>query len=242
VTNPAYVASGPTIYLRRETNLLTDDQVAKIAAACNKQVVQDLAPAWITLPRPVTVAALHQPLPSDAQVVRLVDASDVKDALGYHTEDSGDIVYAIVGVGTVLQAGSKVLTGALSVSTVISHEVCEMVCNPNVSGWSDSGRGWLVATEVCDPVQSSFYTIDGVAVSNFVTPDFFSPIVSRGDKFDHQGVLKKPFQIAKGGYVLNYEGGKINTYFGEVPPPDWVMKMKGLPTARTTRLREHRPG
>lgn len=117
-----------------------------------------------------------------------------------------------------------------------------MVVNPNVSGWSDSGQGWLVATEVCDPVQSDYYLIDGVAVSNFVTPDFFSPVVTRGDKFDHMGVLKKPFEIADGGYVLNYEGGTINTYYGRTPPPEWLMDMKlNREVTRTRRLKDHRP-
>ncbi len=235
-------SAGPTIWLRRKTDLLTDADVARIANACNIQVIRDLAPVWYLLPRAVRVIGPRDRVPTGDQLLELLDASDESGALGYHTELAGDVVWGVVGVGTILDNGGKKFTGSLSVSSIVSHEVCEMVVNPNVSGWSDSGQGWLVATEVCDPVQSSAYKIGDVPVSDFVTPDFFSPVVTRGDRFDHMGVLKKPFQIAKGGYVLNYEGGKINTYYGAVPPPEWLMDMKlGRDTSRTRRLQEHRP-
>ncbi len=232
---------GPTIYLKRETNHLTDDQVLKIARACHSQVYYHLAPVWVTLHRPVRVLRPGQRVPAGDQVIRLMDFSDASGTLGYHTEDGNDLVSGVVGVGTILDAGAQLLTGKYAVSSIVSHEVCEMVVNPNVSGWSDSGKGWLVATEVCDPVQSSFYEIDGVTVSNFVTPDFFSPVVAEGDRFDHMGVLTAPFEIAKGGYVLNYEAGDIRTYYGATPPPEWLMKLKDLDPARTRRLKDHRP-
>jgi len=228
--------------LRRETDKLTDAEVQRIADACDVQVHYHLAPVWITLRRKVRVVAQHSKVPAGDHLLRLVDYSDVSDALGYHFEDEGDVVTGVVGVGTILDAGASVLSGQYAVSTVISHEVCEMVVNPWVSGWLDTGRGWLVATEVSDPVQSDYYEINGVAVSNFVTPDFFSPVVSAGDRFDYLGVLSAPFQIADGGYVLNYEDGQINTYYGAVRPPDWLMRMKERnEAARTRRLKEHRP-
>jgi CRP-like cAMP-binding protein len=208
--------------------------------ACYQQLFYHLSPAWLAMHSQVKVLPKGVPLPKGDRIIVLQDDT-IKDSLGYHTELAGDVVSGVVGVGVILKAGKKVLTGDLSVSTVLSHEVCEMLINPSVSGWSDSGRGWLVATEVCDPVQSSYYDIGGVSVSNFVTPDFFSPVVSPGDRFDYMGVLKAPFQIAKGGYVLNYEGGKINTYYGAVPPPEWLMKMKDRDAARTRRLKDHRP-
>lgn len=212
-----------------------------MAVACHHQVFFDLAPVWALLHRPVKVLRHRRKVPAGDQVIDLCDASE-GGTLGYHTELAGDVVAGVVGVGTVLdQGGTDILSGHLSVSSVVSHEVCEMVVNPCVSGWSDSGKGWLVATEVCDPVQSHFYEIDGVSVSNFVTPDFFSPVVSSGDKYDHMGVLTAPFQIAEGGYVLNYEGGRITTYYGLVPPPEWLMQMKAREESRISRLAQHRP-
>lgn len=241
MTSKKYRSIGPTIWLRRKTDLITDEQVQKIALACHIQVFHDLAPVWVTLHRPVKALSKRARVSRGDYVLDLCDASE-GGTLGYHTEEEGDVVSGVVGVGTIMDNGGAPLTGKLSVSSVVSHEVCEMVVNPNVSGWSDSGQGWLVATEVCDPVQSDYYLIDGVAVSNFVTPDFFSPVVTRGDKFDHMGVLKKPFEIADGGYVLNYEGGTINTYYGRTPPPEWLMDMKlNREATRTRRLQDHRP-
>lgn len=241
MTTHRYRTVGPTIWLRRKTSLLTDEQVYRIAVACHHQVFFDLAPVWATLSRPVKVLRPGRKVPSKDYVLDLCDSSE-GGTLGYHTELEGDVVAGVVGVGTVLdQGGSDILTGKLSVSSVVSHEVCEMVVNPTISGWSDTGKGWLVATEVCDPVQCDYYEIDGVSVSNFVTPDFFSPIQTVGDKYDHMGTLTKPFQIAAGGYVLNYEAGEINTYYGSNPPPDWLMEMKSREESRTRRLKDHRP-
>lgn len=233
---------GPTIYLKRETSKLTDDQVVQIARACDAQVRLHLAPVWVTLPRPVRFLSAQQGVPAGDQLLRIVDSTDEPDALGYHFEAEGDFVTGVVGVDPILAGGGEVLVGKFSVSTVVSHEVCEMVVNPWVSGWSDTGKGWLVATEVCDPVQADYYEIHGVSVSNFVTPDFFSPVISAGDRFDHLGKLSAPFQIADGGYVLNYENGEINSYFGSVPPPEWLWRMKERnEAARIRRLKDHRP-
>lgn len=242
MTTHTYRNVGPTIYLKRETDKLTDAEVALIAAACDVQVRFHLAPVWVTLRRKIKVLGRHRKVPAGDQLLRLVDYSDVNDALGYHYEAEGDVVTGVVGVGTILDSGSQVLTGQYAVSTIVSHEVCEMVVNPWVSGWSDTGQGWLVATEVCDPVQADYYDINGVAVANFVTPDFFSPVVSAGDRFDYLGTLTAPFQIADGGYVLNYEDGQINTYYGAVRPPDWLLRMRERnEAARIRRLKDHRP-
>lgn len=231
---------GPTIWVDRKTDLLTDEQVIKMSMACHKQVFFDLAPVWATLHRPVKVLKPGKEVPRGDYVIELRDFSE-GGTLGYHTELEGDVVAGVVGVGTILDAGKQVLIGDLSVSVILSHEVCEMVVNPSVSGWSDTGKGWLVATEVCDPVQNDYYLIDGVSVSNFCYPDFFSPVVSEDDKFDRMGILSAPFEIAPKGYVLNYEGGNISTYFGAVPPPEWLMAMKAVQETRVLRLKEHRP-
>jgi hypothetical protein len=242
VTTHRYANVGPTIYLSRETDRITDEQVSAMAAAIDKQVRRDLAPVWVTLPRPVRPLAAGTQVPEGDQLLRLVEVSDEAGALGYHFEAPGDFVTGIVAVGAILDAGSQPLSGPYAVSTVVSHEVCEMVVNPWVSGWSDTGKGWMVATEVCDPVQGDYYEINGVAVSDFVTPDFFSPVVSPNDRFDHLGRVSAPFEIAPGGYVLNYEDGQINTYFGTVRPPEWLLKMREHnEAARIRRLKDHRP-
>lgn len=241
MTIPKYTKVGPTIWIARQTKLITDSQASKMVAACDRQITEHVAPSWAMLPSQVKLLASGtKKIPAGDYALILSDQSEA-GSLGYHEELPGDIVTGVIGVGTVLDNNGTMFDGELSVSAVLSHEICETFVNPHTSGWSDSGKGWLVATELCDPVQGDAYTIDGVSVSDFVTPDFFSPVVTRGDQYDWMGVLRKPFSIAKGGYVLNYEGGEINTYYGAVPPPEWLMKMKQHGESRSRRLKDHRP-
>lgn len=237
---PAFQSTGPVTWVRRKTTLLTDAEVARMVAACHRQSVEHLCPAWGRLPGPVRVLKPGTRKPAADYLLDLCNAS-AAGSLGYHEELAGDVVTGVIGVGTVLDNGGTKFDGELSVSAVLSHEVCETIINPQTSGWADSGQGWLVALEVSDPVQGDAYQIDGVSVSDFVTPDFFSPVVSRGDKFDWMGVLPGPFKIAKGGYVLNYEAGDIKTYFGAVQPPEWLMEMKDNGASRSRRLKDHLP-
>ena len=47
-------------------------------------------------------------------------------------------------------------------------------------------------------------------MSNFVYPTWFEPFKHpRGTKFDHLGLLKAPFTMTKGGYVIEKRGGIV---------------------------------
>jgi hypothetical protein len=52
-------------------------------------------------------------------------------------------------------------------------------------------------------------------MSNFVHPSWFEPFKHpRGTKFDHLGLLTKPFSMTKGGYVIVKKKGKVTEVFG----------------------------
>jgi hypothetical protein len=61
--------------------------------------------------------------------------------------------------------------------------------------------GYLV--EACDPCEdnSYAYTINGVAVSDFITPHFYDPIVTSGTRYSFTGAIKGPRQVLPGGYI-----------------------------------------
>src|SRR5207248_9229881 len=69
-----------------------------------------------------------------------------------------------------------------------SHQLLEMLADPDGQRFmlgrclgSRARRrqvGYLV--EICDPCQVFHYTIDGVRVSNFVTPDYYRPAAPIG--------------------------------------------------------------
>lgn len=230
--------TGQPVYLVRNTNLVTDAQVAAIAKACDTQITRDVAPAYGMLPSRVVVSTPDK-IPVGSRIIWLIDDTG-NNTLGWHTEDPNDYVAGVVGVGTVMRYSGKVLTGAQSVAAITSHEVVELVGNPHVSMWSDTGKGYLVAAELCDPVQSDYYDVGGVSVSNFVLEDWFSPVVSPGDKFDFLGRLAAPYTVSRGGYVLQLKGGVVTPVFG-ADFPDWLWKMKKREHTRTNRLSVGRP-
>lgn len=77
--------------------------------------------------------------------------------------------YAVVDVGVASEP--QVWARAFT------HELTEMDVDPNDDfDWSHDGASGLL--EVCDPVENLTYQLDGVAVTDFVTPAYFldSPV------------------------------------------------------------------
>ena len=55
--------------------------------------------------------------------------------------------------------------------------------------------------EVCDPCQAVWYPVNGVPVSDFFIPRYFDPVAIEGGRYSFTGELKKPLDIAEGGYL-----------------------------------------
>ena len=138
-------------------------------------------------------------IPPHAHVITLTDtiADQPAGVLGYHTEDQGGKLWGIVAAQPELSNGGQVSTGDWSVSSVLSHEVLEMYIDPNCNLWSNDGRGSIYTFEVCDPVEAPSYAVDGVSVSNFVTPAWFDPQAAPTAQFDKLGLLTAPFGIVE---------------------------------------------
>jgi hypothetical protein len=71
---------------------------------------------------------------------------------------------------------------------------------------SAAGSGRQRATWL--PAGSPSYPVNGVSVSNFVTPSWFDPPAGVTAQFDKLGQLPRPFTILKGGYVVYESAGK----------------------------------
>jgi hypothetical protein len=79
-----------------------------------------------------------------------------------------------------------------------------VLADPAANEYSFSGARLMRARGVCDAVQANAYRIVAngfrVPVSNLVLPAFFNPWAE--GPYDHLGVLKEPFSLAKGGYAV----------------------------------------
>jgi hypothetical protein len=145
--------------------------------------------------------------PDEWQIIYLDDA-DAADALGYHDLTKDGQPYSKVFTKTTVDDGEVV-------SVTTCHELCEMVLDPVANLWADDGKGNAYAYEACDAVEEDVFNVDGVAMSNFVTPAYFEPFKHPdGTKFDFLGKLSAPFTMTKGGYSIVDKGGKVGEIFG----------------------------
>jgi hypothetical protein len=226
------------ITIINQSTLVSDQDAQTMVAAINQQLNSHFLPVWGMLSIPVTYAGKVTAAPG--WTIALMDTLDDAEALGYHSEDQDGRIYGVVGAKASLDAGKKVLTGDYSVASILSHEVLELAADVHCAGWADSNQGYLVALEVCDPVQSDWYTLAGCSVSNFVTPDWFDPYAPRGTKFDYLGKLHRPFSMDKGGYWVQMREGRSTQKFGE-QVPDWLRAVKTHQFARFGHLANFEP-
>jgi hypothetical protein len=103
----------------------------------------------------------------------LWDEVDVDDALGYHELNFRGVPY-----GFVFRKLSERLKENWTVT--FSHEALEMIGDPEVNLLvagphpENAKKEVFHWYEMCDAVQAETYIIDGIEVSNFVLPLYFT--------------------------------------------------------------------
>ncbi len=188
-----------TVQIVNRSTVATDQQLAPIVAALQKQVTCDFAPIWDVDARLVLIGKTQKPDLNTWQLLILDDA-DQAGALGYH-----DMTVDGMPIGKVF-ARTDLTTGS-SLSVTISHELLEMLADPFIDRVVavDLGhtRGALYSLEVCDACEADGlgYLIDGIQVSDFITPYFFHANPPKGHKLDFCNHITRPFQILKDGYL-----------------------------------------
>lgn len=233
-----------------ESTLVTNDQVNTMCLAIQSQLNLHVLPAWNMKSGSIKFYADKNKVPGYAWVVSVLDNATVAGALGYHSEDF-DKIDGFIFAQTVLSNGGKVLFDAanpnnFTVSSVLSHEVCEMVGDRFANFWADGpsiAQGSEYALELCDPVEGDSYTItvNGtvVSVSNFVFPSWFNQqaTAALNKPFDYLGKLSAPFTMTPGGYMIVAESGKVSQVFGE-EMPEWKRDIKRGSFSRNQRKRK----
>jgi hypothetical protein len=193
----------------------------KLTATLQKCYNQHFLPVW---GYPVMLYNTDKAKAADWQFIYFDDA-DTAGALGYHDLTHDGKPLAKIFVKTTLDAGDQV-------SVTACHELFEMVIDPIANLWAEAADGTEYAYEMCDPVEADTFMVDNVAMSNFVHPAWFEPFKHpAGTKYDHLGLLKRPFSMTKGGYVIVKKNGNVSEVFSSAE--------KRREFARENRL-EHR--
>jgi len=202
-----------------ESTAIAHADVATVVKTCTVQLEMHVAPAWNMIPPQIVVFDDKEQIPDDADILTIVDKSDRLGHVGYHRVSPDGRPYLRVFVHPILIHGGELLTGSLSVSSVMSHEICEWFVDRFLNVWVDCPDGQY-AREICDPVAEDTYEIDGVSVSNFVYRPFFYPQAPLTSRFEHLSRVKGPFTARPGGHMHVRKNGKLQSIRGGFVP-DW---------------------
>jgi hypothetical protein len=178
------------------SSVVSDSDVKKMVDAIQVQIDRDWTPAW-GVPAKLSVVPHGGKPPANMWWQAVLDNADQAGALGYHDLTNTGLAIGKVFAKTTLDAGDLV-------SVTLSHEVLEMLGDPDINLIVQKGPR-AYAYEVCDAVEddSLGYEINGVRVSDFVYPEYFETFWKKGaTKFDHLGHLSSPVPaLTKGGYM-----------------------------------------
>jgi hypothetical protein len=177
----------PIVTVIVKTTLVKPDEIEKVVDAIQKQISNEFGEAW-DLDATLAMLGPGGTLPA-AWPIYLVDKPDEAGALGYHKDDGTPS--GVVGVQTCIDDG-------IEWSSCLSHEVLELLCDPNARLAVETSIGWA-AYECCDATEGGTYKRDGFALENFCLPSFF--IEGSAGPWDHLGVLAAPLTLASGGYM-----------------------------------------
>jgi hypothetical protein len=201
--------------VNHSNSVVSDAELQTVIRAINRQIQEDFAPNWgmsamlrlegrsSTEPDKVQVPDMR----GDA-ILYLWDRSDVPDALGYHFANNRGIPYGFVFLDVAKRVGENW-------TVTLSHEALELIadpeCNLLVMGPHPSeDRVVFHWFEMCDAVQGETYRLDGIEVSNFVLPLYFTgtrDVDEVGARNDFLGTVGadgqtlRSFAINPGGYV-----------------------------------------
>ena len=184
-----------------ESTALSDAQVQAMIPAFQTQWNRDLAPIWSLETAQFTWTAKTNPPPASNWWLVFLDDSDQAGALAYHDVTDTGRPIAKVFAKTILADHSSISVGA-------THEICEMAVDPTINLAAQDASGTFWAYEVCDPVEDDQYgyDINGVLVTDFVTPAWFGFKDAAG-ALDFQQHATSAFKVLSGGYAQKFGQG-----------------------------------
>jgi len=195
-----------------------DASLQRAIRAVNRQIEGDFAPYWgfgahlrLEGKAGMKKRGLDQADMRGDAVLYVHDVARIRDADGYHNANFSGIPYGFV----FLEVSQKLKEDW---TTTLSHEALELLADPEanllVQGPHPKSpkRKVFHWFEMCDAVQDESYQIDGVSVSNFILPLYFTSSEERGGRNDFLGTTAggrtlKSFSVNPGGYIGFFDPG-----------------------------------
>lgn len=207
---------------------ISDEQVQHAIRAINRQITEDFAPYW-SLTATLRLEGRSGKTPSKQSladmrgdaIIYLWDSVNVEDALGYHDTNNRGIPYGFVFTELVKELKEEW-------TVTLSHEALELIGDPEVNllvagpNPKNSKQTVFHWYEMCDAVQAESYAIDGIKVSNFLLPLYFTGSEELGGRNDflgnmHGGKTLRSFGVNPGGYIGFFDPatGDSETYMAK---------------------------
>src|ERR1041384_1039042 len=194
---------------------VSDARVQTVIRAVNRQIAEDFASHWHITARlrlvgtmddePIDPEAMPE-LRGDAIIYLWDKANDNSRALGLHKKSK----LRGIPFGFVFHDLAEELDQDWTIT--FSHEALELIGDPEMNRLvrgphpQHPDQQVFYWYEMCDAVQDESYEIDGVNVSNFVLPLYFTRDAEAGSRNDflgkrHKKTILRSFGINPGGYV-----------------------------------------
>lgn len=175
------------INIINESNIVGNRMFRKVVAAVQKQINNDLIPIWN--PKFETNLNITNKVTRKTPVVHLVDQLPIQFAgpgvLGIHIVDKSHTPIAFIDVRAAKQLNPPW-------SKAFSHEVLEVIVDPLASFLIKNGNKNVIV-EICDPVATLSYMVDGIEVADFVFPSWYRNGSAPFDKQDQVKSALTPF-------------------------------------------------
>jgi hypothetical protein len=198
----------PVIAITNQSTVLSDDQVRAVLPALQNQVSYDFNAFWGVNAR-LQFLAKDETLTKGWWQIVILDDPDQADALGYHELSSIGSPLGKIFARLDQQVGS-------SWTVTLSHELLEMLGDPEIDTSKQAADGKFYALEVADAVEADNlgYQMDNVLVSDFVTPRWFNDQVEC-DRYSFKQRVTKPLELAPGGYISVFDKGAWSQLFAQ---------------------------
>jgi hypothetical protein len=170
------------------SKIVTDSQLAQVVRALQRQVSEHLAPRW-NVDAALEIVPSGQAPPAESWLLIIDDDTDIPPLSGYHNVAPAGFPPA--GTSAGIPYGKAFVNTSMGYkenwTITASHELLEMLVNPYAVFASyvaiNDRSASFYELEICDPVSpdACAYEIDGVSVSDFVFPEWFSPFLAQPD-------------------------------------------------------------